>query len=115
MVSILAFDNRSMKHLLGDHFAEHFSDEYPLFFKNKLVKGEDIFYYTNAIENAIKLDLARSVEAICNYLVKYQNSFVSQNLYFNCFTDLVRKNINIKPLLDSNIFRFEFEFDGWPS
>ena len=35
-VSILAFDNRSMKHLLGDHFAENFSDEYPLFYKSKL-------------------------------------------------------------------------------
>ena len=77
MVSILAFDNRSMKHLLGDHFEEHFSNEYPLFFKNKLVKGEDSYYYTNAIENAIKLDLARSVEAISDYLVKYQNGFVS--------------------------------------
>jgi len=36
MVSILSFDSRSMSYLLSDQFAQHFSKEYPLFYRNKI-------------------------------------------------------------------------------
>ena len=40
MVSILSFDSRSMNYLLKDDFKEHFSNEYPLFYRNKIQKGQ---------------------------------------------------------------------------
>jgi len=36
MVSILSFDSRSMSYLLADTFSDHFSFEYPLFYRNKI-------------------------------------------------------------------------------
>ena len=36
MVSVLAFDSRSMKYLLNEKFDDYFSDEYPIFFRNKI-------------------------------------------------------------------------------
>jgi len=36
LASILSFDSRSMEYLLDDSFAEHFSKEYPIFYKNKI-------------------------------------------------------------------------------
>ena len=39
MVSILSFDSRSMGYLLNDDFADHFSKQFPLFYRNKIQKG----------------------------------------------------------------------------
>ena len=53
MTSILSFDSRSMERLLSDDFSEHFSDEYPVFYKNKLNKGTILkpkYFYRNAID-----------------------------------------------------------------
>jgi len=36
MVSILSFDSRSMSHLLDDKHADFFSDEFPIFYRNKI-------------------------------------------------------------------------------
>ena len=54
MVSILSFDSRSMEFLLDDGFSEMFPAKYPFFYKNKIRKGEDRYFYRNAVENAIK-------------------------------------------------------------
>ena len=59
MASILSFDNRSMAHLLGDHFESLFSAKYPIFYKNKLDKGskdKGKNYYKNALDTALKFD-----------------------------------------------------------
>jgi hypothetical protein len=55
MVSILSFDSRCMKALLGEKNEEHFTPEYPLFYKNKIQKTDDKekFFYRSAIEMAI--------------------------------------------------------------
>ena len=55
MVSILAFDSRSMEYLLGSENSSNFESEYPIFFKNKFVKknNEKKNYYRYALENAI--------------------------------------------------------------
>ena len=53
MTSILSFDNRSMNRLLSDEFDEHFSAEYPIFYKNKLNKGtihKPKYFFRNAID-----------------------------------------------------------------
>ena len=53
MVSILSFDSRSMTQLLSEEFEEHFSSDYPIFYRNKLNKGtvqRPKYYYRNAID-----------------------------------------------------------------
>jgi hypothetical protein len=57
MVSILSFDSRSMMKLLSEEFEEHFSSDYPIFYRNKFNKGTSLmpkFYYRNAIDQALK-------------------------------------------------------------
>jgi len=57
MVSILSFDSRSMEYLLSDNFSDFFSSDYPIFYKNKIQKGnitEDKSYYRNAIDNSLR-------------------------------------------------------------
>ena len=74
MTSILSFESKSMKYLLNDEFVEYFSEEKPIFYKNKLTKGSSKnpkFFFRNAIENAIKLNQTGSVVLILDYLVKY--------------------------------------------
>jgi len=39
MTSIMGFDSRSMSILLSDDNKALFSDEYPIFYKNKICKG----------------------------------------------------------------------------
>jgi len=39
MVSMLSFDSRSMAHLLNDKNSEHFSSQYPIFYRNKISKN----------------------------------------------------------------------------
>ena len=53
MVSILAFDSRSMNKLLSEEYQEHFSEQYPIFYRNKLDKGtkrKPKYFYRNAID-----------------------------------------------------------------
>ena len=40
MVSFLAFDNRSIKELLGDHNKLYFSKKYPVFYKNEKQRSD---------------------------------------------------------------------------
>jgi hypothetical protein len=67
MASILSFDSGSMAYLLDDKFDEYFSDEFPIFYKNKLHKGKHVpfdevksfhvsneYFYRSAIDNALK-------------------------------------------------------------
>ena len=44
-----------MKALLGEKNEEHFTPEYPLFYKNKIQKTDDKekFFYRSAIEMAV--------------------------------------------------------------
>jgi len=48
LTSIMSFDSRSMQSLLDEKHADLFSEEYPIFYKNKMDKGKDDehkFYY----------------------------------------------------------------------
>lgn len=49
------------------------------------------------------------------YIVKYQNNMVSSFLFLKNFPELIHKGIEVKPLLDSHVFNYEFDFDDWPS
>lgn len=56
MASILAFDSRAMKYLLDEKHSDFFCDDYPLFYKNKMVKlnNRDKFFYRSAIDMALQ-------------------------------------------------------------
>ena len=56
IASILSFDSRSMGFLLSDKHADYFSDEFPIFFQNKINKlgSKKKFFFRNAIERSLK-------------------------------------------------------------
>ena len=47
--------------------------------------------------------------------MKYQNNFIYSYLFNKNFPTLLDKGIEVKPLLDSKIFVFDFDLDEWPS
>lgn len=115
MASILSFDSRSMAHLLDESNQEHFSAEFPIFYRNKILKGKDKYYYRSAIDRALRCNQVRAVSLINTYIVQYQNSYVSSYLYMKNFHILLEKAISVEALLDSDVFSFKFDFDEWPS
>jgi len=56
-----------------------------------------------------------AVTTIINYVVRYQNNFVSSFLFLKNFQSLMEKGLELSPLLNSEIFRFQFDYDEWPS
>ena len=109
MTSILSFDSRSMSYLLDAGFSEHFSSDYPLFYRNKYQKGKgkDVkYFYRSAIDSALKNNQVRAVELIIRYIEDYQNRFESGYLFYRNFPSLLDKGIDIQPLLRSEVFNF---------
>jgi hypothetical protein len=115
MVSILSFDSRSMSHLLDDKHADFFSDEFPIFYRNKIQKSGGKYFYRSAIDRSLRCNQVRAVSLMIDYIVKYQNNFVSSYLFLKNFPVLLEKAINVFPLLDSNVFSLKFDYDEWPS
>ena len=118
MVSILSFDSRSMKFLLDDCFSEHFSDKYPIFYRNKASKGNgerQKFFYRNAIDNALKNNQIGAVDSIVKYIVKYQNNYSSSYLFKKNLPQVMEMGVLVQELFDSKVFTFDFDYDEWPS
>ena len=46
--------------------------------------------------------------------MKYQNNFASSYLFVKNLPTLIEKNIQITKLLNSEIFRYDFDYDEWP-
>ena len=118
MTSILSFDSRSMQYLLKDEFAEHFSSEFPMFYRNKIQKGPsklNKYFYRSAIDSALRNNQVRAVQEIISYIVKYQDNYVSSFLFIKNFTSLLDKGIFVGKLLNSQVFNYEFDLDEWPS
>lgn len=49
------------------------------------------------------------------YIIKYQNNFVSSYLFQRILPILLEKGISVENLLKSKIFMINFDFDEWPS
>ena len=97
----------SIKHLLDNkENVKYYDQKFPLFY---LTDGR------SAIDIALENNLLRSVSTMINYIVKYQNDYVFNNLFTHLFVDLMNRGISVKPLLDSNIFNNPFDYDEWPS
>lgn len=72
MASILSFDSRSMTHLLNkDVGGEFFTSEFPIFYRNKIKKGRESYYYRSAIDRALKCNQVRAVSLIITYVCEY--------------------------------------------
>jgi len=94
-----------MEFLLDDGFGEHFSAKYPIFYKNKIMKGaSDAYYYRNAIQNAYKNNQVRAVDIILNYMIKYQNNVSCSYLLVRILPQIIEMGIEVRELCDSKIF-----------
>jgi len=102
MASILAFDSRAMESLLRDENSQYFSEEYPIIYKNKIRKktGKD-FYYISALDAALKNNQVKAVNKMIEYVVKYQNNYVSSYLFLKILPALMQKDIKIQAILES--------------
>ena len=117
MTSILSFDSRSLHHLLKSENSKYFSSDFPMFYKNKIVKSnnKEKYFYRSAIDMALRNNQVSAVTTITNYIVTYQNNYVSSFLFLNNFQNMIQKGIKIRELFDSNVFCLKFDFDEWPS
>ncbi len=118
MVSILSFDSRSMECLLGGQHEQHFTNEFPLIYKTKICKknNPNKFFYRSAIDNALKNNQMRAIQIIIDYICKYQNNFTSSFLFLKNFGQIVSKgSLDLNEILDSNVFKMNFDYDGWIS
>lgn len=71
MAAILAFDNKCMNYLLDKRNEEFFSEEYPVFYKNKVQKlnNKNKYFYRYPIEFALKKNQITAVQKIVDYIV----------------------------------------------
>jgi hypothetical protein len=111
MVPYLSFDSRSVKSILSPEHDEYFRnnnfDRFPVFYKNQDGRS--------AIDVAAENNQIRSVNSMINYIIVYQNSFVYAHLFEHNLVELIEKEVEITPLLDSEVLNYTFDFDQWPS
>lgn len=73
------------------------------------------YFYRSAIDTALKTNQIRAVGCILEYIVKYQNTYVSSFLFSKNIPKLMEKGVPVAPLLNSDIFCYKFDCDEWPS
>jgi hypothetical protein len=102
---LLSFDSRSMAHLLDDKNNEFFSDKFPIFYRNKISKNGkhdgDAYYYISAIDRALRSNQVKAVESMVDYIVQYQNNYVSSYLFTLNLPTFLEKGIICTDLLNS--------------
>jgi hypothetical protein len=106
-----------MKQLLSDKHKKMFQAEFPIFYKNKIQKSNNKskFFYRSAIDSALKNNQIRAVGYIIEYIVKYQNNYVSSFLFLKNINILIEKGVLVSSLFNSEIFYYQFDYDEWPS
>lgn len=67
-----------------------------------------------AIDIALENNQMRSLSLIIQYIIDYQNSSVFKFLFEESLIYLLEKGIKLTPLLNSQIFIYEFESEDWP-
>ena len=115
MTSILSFDSRSMGALLADCHSEYFSEKFPIFYRNKIQKSKTKYFYRSALDCALNNNQVKAVQLMINYIIKYQDSYVSSYLFQQNLPDLITKGVVLSDLFKSNVFSFRFDFEEWPS
>lgn len=111
MVPYLAFDAKSLLHLLGDQNHEYFHannfDQFPVFYRNQ--DGG------SAIDVATEKNQIRSVNAMITYVIHYQNDYRYAHLFQTNLIELIQKEVNVTPLLNSAVLNYTFDYDEWTS
>lgn len=117
LVYILSFDSVCIKSLLDDKNEDYFpTSDYPLIYMNKFTKKSgDGFFLHNSIDLALDSNQIGAVSKLIDYIVKYQNNYVSSYLFQKSIIKLMEKGIHCCNLMDSDIFSFKFDYDDWPS
>ena len=52
--------------------------------------------------------------SIIDYIVKYQNNYISSFMFTKNLPLILEKGIPIAHLMASKVFMFEFDYDEWP-
>jgi len=123
IASLLSFDSRSMESLLNERHEAVFSEEFPIFYKNKFPKmdrantnaSHNSYFYRTAIDTALRRNQIKAVDHMINYIIKYQNNIVSSFLFNRELPMLLDKGVKTSHLFNSNIFRYPIVYDNWPS
>jgi hypothetical protein len=63
----------------------------------------------------LRSNQVKAVESMVDYIVEYQNNFVSSYLFTLNLPTFLEKGIVCTSLLDSMVFTRKFDFDEWPS
>ena len=90
LLSMLAFDSGSMDALLNDKNEQYFDEKYPVIYKNKITKksGNGV-YLSSAIDNALRANQVRGLSLIIDYMIKFQNNYISSFLFNKNFPILM--------------------------
>ena len=97
MVSVLAFDSKTIKFLLDDKFSIYYQEEYPIFYTN--MHQTDNTKTQNAIDVAIMNNQIKAVSLIIKHVIKYQNDYTSSYLFKDNLIDIMNRGINIVDLM----------------
>lgn len=102
--------------MLGEDNKEYFSDEFPIFYLNKIYKtgSNKRYFYRTAIDRALKANQVRAVSLMIEYIIKNQNNYTASYLFSKNIPDLLEKGIDLHELFNSNIFTHTFDYDQWP-
>lgn len=72
-----------MEYLLGSQNESLYDPKFPIIYKTKIPKknNKNKYYYNSAIDNALKNNQVKAVILILDYIIKYQNNYVSSYLF----------------------------------
>ena len=70
--------------------------------------------FKTALDVALDNNQTQGLSYMLQYIVKYQNSYHHSYLFQKTFVILLIKEINVVPLLNSNIMYQSFDYDDWP-
>ena len=98
LVYILSFDSVCIKSLLDDKNEDYFpTSDYPLIYMNKFTKKSgDGFFLHNSIDLALDSNQIGAVSKIIDYIVKYQNNYVSSYLFQKSIIKLMENIQKVK-------------------
>jgi len=66
------------------------------------------------VEIALKNNQVEGVNYFIKHIVRFQDNHISSYLFLKYFPILLRKGVNVEPLLSSNVFNVRIDFNDWP-
>ena len=114
MASVLAFESRSMMHILDDAYELYFEQKYPIIYKNKIKnKNNESYYFNSPIDIALKSNKVRAVDNCSKISLNVRTFFFPATFRQKLAQNHIQGHKNYS-LLNSDIFLVELYFDEWP-